>query len=107
VQSIKHRIIDQYRRHGRRPAHEEISPNAVADDTSPFERVVGVEALERYEHALESLRPEERQAIILRVELDLGYDEIAAELGKPSAAAARMAVKRAIDRLATAMQRVR
>jgi RNA polymerase sigma-70 factor (ECF subfamily) len=47
----------------------------------------------------------ERQAVVLRVELGLSYEEIAGQLEKPSADAARMAVTRAIARLAAEMRR--
>jgi RNA polymerase sigma-70 factor (ECF subfamily) len=103
-QSVSNRIIDQYRRHGRRPPREEIPEDAVAAGNSPLEEAIGAEALENYERALESLREEDRQVIILKVELGLDYAEIATQLGKPSADAARMAVRRAIDRLAEAMR---
>jgi RNA polymerase sigma factor (sigma-70 family) len=103
-QSVRNRIIDQYRRHGRRPPREEIPEDAVAAGTSPLDDAIGAEALENYERALESLKDEDRQVIILRVELGFDYAEIATQLGKPSADAARMAVRRAIDRLAEAMR---
>jgi RNA polymerase sigma-70 factor (ECF subfamily) len=101
--AVRNRIIDQYRRHARRPPREEIPENAVALGASPMEAAIGAEALENYERALESLREEDRQAIILSVELDLKPDEIATQLGKPSPDAARMAVTRALKRLAQAM----
>ena len=53
--------------------------------------------------ALERLRPEEREAVIARVELGLSHAEVAEALGKPSAAAAHMAVSRALVRLAEEM----
>ena len=102
--SVNNRIIDQFRRHGRRPPREEIPEDAVAAGPSPLEAAIGAEALENYERGLASLREEDRQAIVLSVELGLNYDEIAAQLGKPSAAAARMAVTRALKRLADAMR---
>jgi RNA polymerase sigma factor (sigma-70 family) len=105
--SVNNRIIDQYRRHGRRPPREEIPENAVVAGPSPLEDAIGAEALEHYEKSLASLREEDREMIVLRVELGLDYAEIASELGKPSAAAARMAVTRAIARLAQAMRRAR
>jgi DNA-directed RNA polymerase specialized sigma24 family protein len=49
----------------------------------------------------------EQEAIIFRVELGFEYQEIAEQLGKPSADAARMAVSRAIARLADEMRRKR
>jgi RNA polymerase sigma-70 factor (ECF subfamily) len=102
--SVNNRIIDQYRRHGRRPQREELQDDAVGIGPSPLEEAIGAEAMENYERALASLRDEDREAIILRVELDFEYDEIARQLEKPSAAAARMAVTRAIARLAEAMR---
>jgi tetratricopeptide (TPR) repeat protein len=61
------------------------------------------QAIPCYERALASLKDDEREAIVLRVELGLDYEEMAAQLGKPTADAARMAVKRAIARLAHEM----
>ncbi len=59
--------------------------------------------MDRYDAALERLKPEEREAVISRVEFDLSYAELAEVLGKPSANAARMAVVRALVRLAEEM----
>jgi RNA polymerase sigma-70 factor (ECF subfamily) len=79
---------------------------ALADaGPSPIEEVVGRETLERYERALLRLRPDDRMAIQLKVELDLPYPEIARELEKPTLTAARMAVSRALFRLAIEMRR--
>jgi RNA polymerase sigma factor (sigma-70 family) len=50
------------------------------------------------EHALVSLEPDERRAVVLRHLHDLGYDEIGAALGI-SAAAARQRVHRGLTRL--------
>jgi RNA polymerase sigma-70 factor (ECF subfamily) len=61
--------------------------------------VIGAEAVEKYESALQRLRDEERELIVARVELGLTYSELADATGKPSSDAARMAVTRAIARL--------
>jgi RNA polymerase sigma-70 factor (ECF subfamily) len=80
--------------------------SALADPgPSPLEEVIGREALERYERALARLRPHDRDAIQLKVELGLPYPEMARELGKPTVTAARMAVSRALVRLAVEMRR--
>jgi RNA polymerase sigma-70 factor (ECF subfamily) len=105
--AVNNRIIDLYRRAGRRPIREEMPQDAVSMATSPLEAAIGAEAVESYERALATLKDEERQAIVLRVELGLDYEEMATQLGKPSAAAARMAVSRAIARLADEMRRER
>jgi RNA polymerase sigma factor (sigma-70 family) len=101
--AVKNRVIDLHKRAGRRPVREEIPDNAEAACASPEASAIAAESLERYERALASLRNEERQAIVMRVELGLDYDEMATQLGKPSADAARMAVTRAIVRLADRM----
>jgi DNA-directed RNA polymerase specialized sigma24 family protein len=79
----------------------------VSPATSPLEAAIGAEAVESYECALEALSDSEQEAIVLRVELGLDFEEIARQLGKPSADAARMAVTRAIARLADQMRRKR
>lgn len=105
-QAVMNRIRDVIRQLNRRP---EISglPDDIRDEaTSPLEAAIGAENLERYEAALQRLKPAEREAIIGRLEMLYGYDELATVLGRPSAAAARMAVTRAMKRLAEEMQGV-
>ena len=70
---------------------------------SPLEEAIGREALQRYESALARLRPEERQLIQARVEMQQSYQQIATAHGKSTADAARMAVSRALVRLAEEM----
>ena len=50
------------------------------------------------------LKEDERAAVFLRVELELSYKEIAAAMNKSSDDAARMAVGRALIRLAEEMR---
>jgi RNA polymerase sigma-70 factor (ECF subfamily) len=71
---------------------------------SPLEMAIGRQAVESYEQALARLRPEEREAIIGRVELGLSYADLAEVLGKPTPEAARKAAKRALYRLAEEMK---
>jgi RNA polymerase sigma-70 factor (ECF subfamily) len=102
-QAIVNRIRDEIRRTKRSPAATELDENASDHGASPLETAIGAEALERYEAALARLRPEEREAIVARVEMDGSYQQVAAALGKSSADAARMAVSRALLRLAEEM----
>ena len=89
-----------------RPAQgQDRSRSELVGGAFPLEEVVGREAVDRYEAALRRLRPDDREAIHLRVELDLPYPEVAREIDKPTVAAARMAVSRALYRLAREMQR--
>lgn len=103
--TLLNRIRDESRRVKRRGAPEELGSDIPADDPSPLEEAVGRQALEQYEAALQRLRPEDREAIIARVEMRLPYPEVAAVLAKPSVAAAHMAVSRALMRLAQEMAR--
>ena len=72
-------------------------------DPSPLEQAIGTELLERYEGALSRLKPEDREAIIARVEMGLSWPEIAEALQKNSSESAQMTVKRALVRLAREM----
>ena len=104
-QAVINRIRDEVRRAKRSPAPAALDDNAADKGASPLEAAIGEEALERYEAALARLRPEEREAIVARVEMDGSYQDVAQALGKPSADAARMAVSRALLRLAQEMSR--
>ena len=104
-QAVMNRIRDEIRHSAHVPATTAIEENAANRDASPLEEAIGHEAVERYEAALARLRPEDREAIVARVELDLNYDEAAQALGKPSAGAARVAISRALVRLAQEMSR--
>jgi RNA polymerase sigma-70 factor (ECF subfamily) len=103
-QAILNRIRDELRRAKRRPDMTEIDAHAQDQGLSPLEDAIGREAIERYERALATLRQEDREAVVARIELGYTNEEIAGLLGKPSANAARMAVERAIVRLAKEMR---
>ncbi len=102
--ALKNRIRDEVRRAQRTPDATTADPNRPSPDVSPLELALGKEALERYERALGNLKPEEREAIVSRIELGMSYAEVAEVLGKASPDAARMAVSRAILRLAQRMR---
>jgi len=104
-QAIVNRIRDEIRRGKRSPAETPLDDNAADRGASPLELAIGVEALARYEAALARLRPEEREAIVARIEMDGTYQDVARAIGKPSPDAARMAVSRALLRLAEEMSR--
>jgi RNA polymerase sigma-70 factor (ECF subfamily) len=94
-------LARKYKRRG--PADSLDAHELAAIDPSPLEEAIGAEALDRYDTAMERLRPEDREAIIMRIELGLSHAEIMEALGKPSVAAAHMAVSRALVRLAQEM----
>jgi RNA polymerase sigma factor (sigma-70 family) len=106
-QAVLNRIRDELRRKRRQPEMTELNGLELDRAASPVEEAIGREAVDRYEAALTRLRPEEREAIIARVEMGYTYEELAEALGKPSPDAARKAAERALVRLAEEMTRDR
>jgi RNA polymerase sigma factor (sigma-70 family) len=106
-QALLNRVRDEIRRAQRRGVADPLDTGRSSADPSPLEEAIGQEALERYEAALQRLKPDDREAIIVRIEMGLPYVEVAEALGKPSLAAAHMAVSRALVRLAQEMSRGR
>jgi RNA polymerase sigma-70 factor, ECF subfamily len=102
-EAILNRIREELRRVKRKPTKVDLDPQAEDDGWSPLEEAIGRQALERYERALSELRAEDRDVIVARVELGYTNPEIAGLLKKPSANAARMALERALVRLAKTM----
>jgi RNA polymerase sigma factor (sigma-70 family) len=105
-QAVMNGIRDELRR-AHRQHRTPLSPEQPSEAPSPLEEAIGREAVGRYERALTNLRPDEREAVIARLEMGFEYDEIAELVGKPSAAAARMAVQRALVKLAEIMRNER
>jgi len=101
---VLNRIRDEVRRLHRKPVGVGTASGIADPGPSPIEQALGRENLEAYERALQALSAPDREAILARIELNLSYNEIASLLGKRSADAARMAVSRAILRLAHAMK---
>jgi len=104
-QAVLNRIRDEIRKAGRKPERAELDEELADRSPTPLEATIGHEKAERYERALSRLRPEDREAIIARVEMGCSYEELAGMLGKPSPDAARKAAQRALVRLAQEMKR--
>lgn len=102
--AVLNRIRDEVRRHQRQPKASVLDSALPGDHTSPLEEAIGRQLLERYDRALDALSSEDRQAVIARIELGCSYAEIAEASGRASADAVRMAVSRALVRLAREMR---
>lgn len=100
--AVMNRIRDELRRVSAQPRRGALIEPLTAD-ASPLEAMIGAEVFARYNAALEQLDDVEREAVIARVELGCSYKEIAALVDKPSTDAARMAVTRALAKLAALM----
>jgi RNA polymerase sigma factor (sigma-70 family) len=104
-QAVLNRLRDELRRQARRPDATDLDGLEDVTARSPLEEAIGRQGVEDYEEALGRLRPEEREAIIARVEIGYTYAELAEALGKPTAEAARKTARRALLRLAEEMNR--
>ena len=104
-QAIRNRVLDELRRHGRRPLHVPMDGADLAAEAglSPLARLLSREQEERLHRAMDRLRAEDRELVIARLELGYNYSQIALATGRPSPDAARMAVHRALLRLAEEM----
>lgn len=99
--ALYNRVREEVRRAGRRPAVTRLDVDVPAPRApDALDRVVEAHDAERYEAALAKLRDIDREAIVARVEMGLPYEQVADLLGKPSLKAARMAVYRAVSRMA-------
>jgi RNA polymerase sigma factor (sigma-70 family) len=101
-QAVANHIRDEIRKVSARPPAE-LGESQPDPSPSPLEQAIGREAFDRYEAALATLRPGDREAIVARVELQQSYEEVAIALQKPNANAARVAVARAVKNLVKAM----
>jgi RNA polymerase sigma-70 factor (ECF subfamily) len=99
-QSIINRIRDEIRRVNRRPAPVELVDEPAGEAPSPLELTIQRESYERYRRAMGRLAPRDRELVVARMEAQWSYAQIADSFRIPTADAARMAVNRALKKLA-------
>jgi RNA polymerase sigma-70 factor (ECF subfamily) len=104
-QAVLNGIRAEIRRAARRPASLELGTDVEDAALSPLEIAIGRQAIERYDHALEALCPEDRELVVARVEFGLSNAELARAFQKPTPNAARMALQRALVRLADQLRK--
>jgi RNA polymerase sigma factor (sigma-70 family) len=95
-------VTEVYRRQAPGKSPRSVSGTALDkpdSDSGPLGALLREERFSAFESALESLSDVQRQAFLMRMELQLPFEAIASECDFPSPDAARMAVKRAIERL--------
>ncbi len=103
---LRNLIIDHVRARRHQPQQVLLDDRHADRGQSPLERVLDGEQIELYEAALARLKPRDAALVTLRIEEQLGHDEIAEQLGLPSSNTARVAAKRAVLRLAHEMSRL-
>jgi len=105
--ALLNRIRDQFRLFSRRPGvdslSDELAEEVAGDNESPLDAAISRADQRRYRAALVRLRPIDRRAIVASIELGYSYEQLALVLNKPSAPAARLAVRRALIRLGREM----
>lgn len=103
-QSVMNRIRDEMRRFVRRPASVELPVDLSSDAPSPEEQAIHEQTYARYRAAMNGLKPRERELVIARVEAQWTTPEIAQHFAFNTVDGARMAVNRAMQRLAVEMK---
>jgi RNA polymerase sigma-70 factor (ECF subfamily) len=96
-------VREHLRARERRPHHTADFEQAAAAPDSALGHAIGVQTLDAFEQALSRLTPLRRDAVVLRLEFDLSFAEIALELNLASADAARMQVSRGLREIAELM----
>jgi RNA polymerase sigma-70 factor (ECF subfamily) len=101
--SVSNRVADEHRRSVRQGPTATLDDNLPDLQQSPLDLAVDRDKVRAYRMALLTLSHDDRLAIVMRLERGEGYDVIAARLGKPTPNAARVAVARAMFKLAKQM----
>jgi RNA polymerase sigma-70 factor (ECF subfamily) len=102
-EAVRNRIRDEHRRVGRHGVPFRLTDALASSLPSPYDSAV-TDAMEaRYRAALARLTPLEREIVVAHLELDYSHEQLGCMLGR-SRDAARMALRRAIARLAEDMR---
>ena len=104
--AVSNQIRDELRRATVIPPPEEFEESkstAAAPAPSALDLVLSKETEARLANAIARLNDTDRIAVVARLRLDYSYEQIALVLGKRSSNAARMAVTRALARVAEHM----
>lgn len=102
-QAVMNRVRDEIRRAVAKPAADELSGSVQDQSATPLELAMGAETFARYDRALQQLDELEREGVVARIELGCSFQEVAELMGKPTPDAARVAVTRAVAKLAKLM----
>jgi RNA polymerase sigma-70 factor (ECF subfamily) len=102
-EAVRNRIRDEHRRIARRGVHDPLPDTLVDRHPSPLDRALTREQEARYRAALARLGPRDRELIVAHVELGYTHAQLGCMTGR-SRNAARMALERAVRRLAAQMR---
>jgi RNA polymerase sigma factor (sigma-70 family) len=101
--AVGNALRDEIRKARKRPPMVALDDSRPSEEPTPLERAVGRLRLARYEAALARLSPEEREAVVGRLEFGFTHGDLAAALGKRTPDAARKLCQKAIAKLVAIM----
>ena len=101
--AVRNRIADEHRRAARWLSSTAPIEGLRSDAASPLEQAIDAETERRYRDALARLSTRDQQLIVAHFELDYSHAQLGCMIGR-SPHAARMALTRAIARLAAYMR---
>jgi RNA polymerase sigma factor (sigma-70 family) len=101
--AVRNRIAEEHRRAARWLPSAEGVDAIPSDAASPLQRAIGAETERRYRGALARLSSRDQQLVVAHFELDYTHAQLGCMIGR-SPNAARMALTRAIARLAARMR---
>jgi RNA polymerase sigma-70 factor, ECF subfamily len=101
--AVRNRIADEHRRAAQWSPSADPVEALPSEAASPLQRVIGAETERRYRQALTRLSSRDQQLIVAHFELDYSHAQLGCMIGR-SPHAARMALTRAIGRLAARLR---
>lgn len=103
--AVDNRIRDELRRVSRRGVTDEIDETVTDHAASPFDEAQATETEARYRAAIDRLRPTDRELVVAHVELGYSHEQLALMTGRRRVDSVRVALARALQRLAAEMGR--
>jgi len=104
-QAVTNRIRDEMRRVARHPIDDSLPTEAAfrSVDPSPFDTTLDAELERKYKLALTTLTDDEQLLVVARMELGYNYEQLALISNRSTPDAARVAVRRAVLKVAERM----
>jgi RNA polymerase sigma factor (sigma-70 family) len=103
-QAVINQIRDEHRRFGRRGPHDPLAETFVDGSASPFDEASYAQLEGRYRAALAQLGSDDQKLVVAHVELGYTHEQLGCMTGKKTDTA-RVALRRALNRLAEVMRR--
>lgn len=101
--AVRNRLADEHRRAARWVPSADAIEALPSDAASPLQLAIDAETRRRYRHALAQLSRRDQELLVAHFELEYSHGQLGCMIGR-SPHAARMALTRAIGRLAARMR---